>query len=155
MSSEDLTRPCSNGRRINDNMSGYVATKIVQELLKQGKDLKEANVLVMGVTFKENVSDVRNSKVADVVYALKEFSLSVEVSDPYASSETVMKEYGFNLVESYDKQYDAILLAVAHNDYKKLKKDFFLSVSNGTPFVVDLKNIYSDEFLQDFIVWSL
>ena len=143
------------GRRINDNMSKHVATKIVQILLKQEKILKVSNVLVMGVTFKENVSDIRNSKVADVVYALKEFSVNVDVVDPCASSEDVEKEYGFSLLNKPDKLYDAIVVAVAHDDYKKINSDFFVSLSVGTPFVIDLKNIFAKEVLKDFIVWRL
>ena len=143
------------GRRINDNMSKHVATKIVQILLRKGADLKKSNVLVMGVTFKENVADVRNSKVADVIFALKEFSLNVDVVDPFADSNVVMDEYGFTLKAEPSNNYNAILVAVAHNVYKSLDEKYFLSISNGTPFVVDLMNIYPNGFLQEFQTWSL
>lgn len=143
------------GRRINDSMSSHVATRLVQILLQVDKSPKAANVLIMGVTFKENVSDIRNSKVADVVYALKDFSVNVDVVDPYANSEEVQKEYGFSLVEAPNKKYDAIIIAVAHEAYKKLDADFFKSISNDKAILVDLKNIYSKEITKDFIVWSL
>ncbi|MDC0231536.1 nucleotide sugar dehydrogenase [Aureispira] len=143
------------GRRINDNMSKHVATRLVQNLLLQDKSVKAANVLVMGVTFKENVADIRNSKIADVVHALQNFSLNVDVVDPHASSEAVLKEYGFSLVNKPNKQYDAIVVAVAHDIYKELDRDYFISLSNGTPFVVDLKNLYTNEKMKDFFVWRL
>lgn len=143
------------GRRINDNMSSHVATKLVQMLLQEGKDLKTANILVMGVTFKENVSDIRNSKVADVVTALKDFSVNVDVVDPHASSEEVEHEYGFALIEAPNKNYDAVIVAVAHNEYKALDADYFKAISEGKPILVDLKNLYTKENLKDFIVWSL
>ncbi len=143
------------GRRINDEMASYVATKLVQILLQEGKTLKAANVLVMGVTFKENVSDIRNSKVADVVYALKDFLVNVDVVDPYAASEEVEKEYGFSLIEGPNKTYDAILVAVAHDAYRALEADYFQSISNSRPIVVDLKNLYSKEKMEGIIVWGL
>jgi UDP-N-acetyl-D-galactosamine dehydrogenase len=143
------------GRRINDGMSKHVATKLVQTLLKEGKDLKAANVLVMGVTFKENVSDIRNSKVADVVSALKDFLVNVDVVDPYAASDDVEKEYGFPLIDQPNKKYDAVIVAVAHDAYKELDANFFKSISDETPILVDLKNLYSKDNMKDFIVWSL
>lgn len=143
------------GRRINDNMSNHVATKLVQLLLQEGKTLNTANILVMGVTFKENVSDIRNSKVADVVYALKDFSVNVDVVDPHASSEEVEHEYGFSLIDSPNKKYEAVIVAVAHDEYKALNADYFKSISANQPILIDLKNLYSAEVTKDFIVWSL
>ncbi|WP_052594526.1 nucleotide sugar dehydrogenase [Aureispira sp. CCB-QB1] len=143
------------GRRINDNMSNHVATKLVQLLLQEGKTLNTANILVMGVTFKENVSDIRNSKVADVVYALKDFSVNVDVVDPHASSEEVEHEYGFSLIDSPNKKYEAVIVAVAHDEYKALNADYFKSISANQPILIDLKNLYLAEVTKDFIVWSL
>ena len=143
------------GRRINDNMSSHVATRLVQILLQEGKTLKAANVLVKGVTFKENVSDIRNSKVADVVDALKKFSLNVDVVDPYASSEEVEHEYGFTLIEEPNKKYDAIIVAVAHEAYKQLDADYFKSIGQDNLVLVDLKNLYPKSMTEEFIVWSL
>lgn len=143
------------GRRINDNMSKHVATRVVQNLLKQGKTIQDSKVLVMGVTFKENVSDIRNSKVADMVQEFKNFSLHVDVVDPYAASDEVLNEYGFELIEQTNHQYDAIVVAVAHDAYKEKDAAFFEKYSNGTPFVVDLKNLYTDKNLEGFYTWRL
>jgi len=143
------------GRRINDEMSNHVATRLVQLLLQEEKPVKAANVLVMGVTFKENVSDIRNSKVADVVTALQKFSVNVDVVDPYASSEEVEHEYGFTLIDRPNKKYDAVIVAVAHNTYRTLDTAFFKSISKGNPIVIDLKNLYNKEEMDNCIVWSL
>lgn len=143
------------GRSINDNMAAHVATKTVQLLLKKNKDPKAANVLVMGVTFKENVSDIRNSKVADVVSSLKEFSVNVDIVDPLANAEEVLHEYGLNLCTNIDKKYDAVIVAVAHDEYKKLNTNYFKNISSDSPIFVDLKNIYGHLDLSDFSTWSL
>ena len=145
------------GRRINDNMSNHVATKLVQMLLKMGKDPKVCNVLVKGVTFKENVSDIRNSKVADVVYALKEFSLNVDVVDPYADAKEVEEEYGFTLDTVGQNKYDAIIVAVAHNEYKSLNIDAFKAISTSEDvLLLDLKNLYPElEDSKELIRWCL
>jgi UDP-N-acetyl-D-galactosamine dehydrogenase len=107
------------------------------------------------VTFKENVSDIRNSKVADMVHEFKNFSLHVDVVDPYAASAEVHQEYGFELIDETDHQYDAIVVAVAHDAYKEKDAAFFEKYSNGTPFVVDLKNLYTDKNLEGFYTWRL
>jgi UDP-N-acetyl-D-galactosamine dehydrogenase len=96
----------------------------------------------MGATFKENVSDIRNSKVADVVNELKSYGVLVEVIDPHASSDEVFKEYGFRLSGHPGKNYDAIVLAVAHKEYLNLKEDFFKSLSAGKGILMDIKGVY-------------
>ncbi|MCP4438459.1 MAG: nucleotide sugar dehydrogenase [Aureispira sp.] len=143
------------GRSINDNMAAHVATKTVQLLLKKNKDPKAANVLVMGVTFKENVSDIRNSKVVDVVSSLKDFSVNVDIVDPLADAEEVMHEYGLSLTSEIDKKYDAIIVAVAHDEYKKLDAEYFKNISTSSPIFVDLKSIYDHLDLSDFSMWGL
>ncbi|HEY0731032.1 MAG TPA: nucleotide sugar dehydrogenase, partial [Chitinophagaceae bacterium] len=95
------------GRYINDNMSNYLARKVVRHIISNVSDVKSAKVLVMGATFKENVSDIRNSKVADVVRELKEFYLNVDVVDPHADSAELEHEYGFGLADGIGKDYDA------------------------------------------------
>jgi UDP-N-acetyl-D-galactosamine dehydrogenase len=127
-------------------------------LLKQDKNPKAAKVLVMGVTFKENVSDIRNSKVADMVYALKEFSLAVDVVDPHANSEEVQHEYGFDLTEAIGTAYDVIIAAVSHEEYKTLDINYFKSISTKSPIFVDLKSMYrhwTAEEVGDLVKWSL
>ncbi len=143
------------GRSINDGMSQHVATRLVQILLQKGKDPKSCRVLLMGVTFKENVSDIRNSKVADVVYALKEFMVDVDVVDPHADSTEVQEEYGFGLVAEPKGEYDAIIVAVAHDTYKTLDQTYFKSHTNNNPVLIDLKNLYTNKSLDEFTVWSL
>lgn len=143
------------GRSINDGMSQHVATRLVQILLQKGKDPKSCRVLLKGITFKENVSDIRNSKVADVVTALHDFTVEVDVMDPYASSEEVKQEYGFSLVDEPQGKYDAIIVAVAHDEYKKLDRAYFERLTNERPILIDLKNLYNNTDLEGFTVWVL
>lgn len=142
------------GRFINDAMAGYVARKILQNIIKTNGNIKDAKVLVMGATFKENVSDIRNSKVADVVKELKAFSLNVHVTDPYADSAELMHEYGFELTPELSNDYDAILVTVPHDDYKKLDDNHFASISKEHAIIADLKGIYRNKIISRQY-WSL
>src|SRR4249919_3128853 len=117
------------GRVINDSMAGYIAKKVLQHIIQYSGNVKGAKVLVMGATFKENVSDIRNSKVADVVKELQAFSLNVHITDPYASSEELKHEYGFELATNIANDYDAVIIAVPHNDYKKLDDSYFVGIT--------------------------
>jgi UDP-N-acetyl-D-galactosamine dehydrogenase len=123
-------------------MGQYIATEVVKKIIHTGKNVLNARVLVMGATFKENVSDIRNSKVADVVNELKSYGIIVDVIDPHASSEEVYKEYGFRLSDTPGKNYDAIVLAVAHKEYLNLKEEFFESLSSERGIVMDVKGTY-------------
>jgi len=116
------------GRRVNDNMSTFVANKMIKMLIKGGKQIMGSKILILGVTFKENCPDIRNSKVADVHNELKEFGLIVDVYDYEANSIEVKQEYGIILINEIKEKYDGILLAVAHNkfsmiDIESIKKD--------------------------------
>lgn len=142
------------GRVINDEMPAYVAKKVVQHIIKYAKNVAGANVLVMGATFKENVSDIRNSKVAGVIKELQNFSLNVDVTDPYASSEELQHEYGFSLCESLKEKYDAIILAVPHTEYKNLDEDYFISHTNENAILADLKGILRNK-ISKLKYWSL
>ncbi len=113
------------GRQINDSMGSIIARDVVQHIIKMDKSLKQSKVLVMGATFKENVSDIRNSKVADVVHELQSYSVNVDVVDPFADSEELEHEYGFTLSEKIDGPYDAVILAVDHRQYKEHSVDYF------------------------------
>lgn len=126
------------GRHINDSMGGLIAKDVVQHIIKMDKSLIKAKVLVMGATFKENVSDIRNSKVADVVNELKSYSVNVDVHDPYADSEELLHEYGFGLTENINKPYDAIIMAVNHREYVEKSNEYFkdLLVEGGLLFDV-------------------
>lgn len=142
------------GRAINDGMADYVAKRILQHIIKNNGNVKEAKVLVMGATFKENVSDIRNSKVADVVNELKSFSLNVEVTDPHASSDELKHEYGFGLADKMGSNYDAVIVAVPHNSYKDLDDAWFSSITKSHAMIADLKGIYRNK-IKSRIYWSL
>jgi UDP-N-acetyl-D-galactosamine dehydrogenase len=141
------------GRVINDGMAGYVAKKVLQHIIQNTGNIKGAKVLVMGATFKENVSDIRNSKVADVVKELKGFSLNVDVADPHAESDELQHEYGFGL-NTIDKDYDAVIVTVPHNDYKNLDDTYFASITKPHAMVADLKGIYRGK-INSRSYWSL
>ncbi len=118
------------GRRMNDGMGKYVATETVKTMIQHDLPVKNANVLVLGITFKENTPDIRNTRVVDVVSELQSFGINVHIYDPLASPDEVMEEYGINLVDSPYKEspYDAVILAVSHKeflhlDYDKIKKE--------------------------------
>ncbi|MGN6165282.1 MAG: nucleotide sugar dehydrogenase [Flavisolibacter sp.] len=130
------------GRYINDNMSNYVARKVVRHIISHVSDVKSAKVLVMGATFKENVSDIRNSKVADVVKELQEFFLNVDVVDPHADSEELKHEYGFGLTDKVGKDYDAVIVTVCHEPYADLDDSYFSSITKSNAIIADLKGIY-------------
>src|SRR6476620_1756995 len=130
------------GRYINDNMSLYVARKVTTHIISTVSDVKAARVLVMGATFKENVSDIRNSKVADVVKELKSYFLNVDVVDPHADSEELKHEYGFGLQEKIGKDYDAVIVTVSHDPYAGLDDAYFASITKPHAMIADLKGIY-------------
>ena len=142
------------GRVINDGMAGYVAKKILQHIIQNSSNIKAAKVLIMGATFKENVSDIRNSKVADVVKELKSFSLNVDVTDPYAESKELKHEYGFELTQQLSNDYDAVIVTVPHNDYKKLDDAYFSSITKPHAMIADLKGIYRGK-ISSRKYWSL
>ena len=130
------------GRYINDNMSMYVARRIVRHIISNVSDVKASKVLVLGATFKENVSDIRNSKVADVVKELKEFFLNVDVVDPLADSDELQHEYGFGLADGIDKDYDAVIVTVCHQEFAGFDDDYFASITKPHALIADLKGIY-------------
>jgi UDP-N-acetyl-D-galactosamine dehydrogenase len=143
------------GRNTNDNMGAYIAKKAVQLMVKQGKDISKAKVLVMGATFKENVEDIRNSKVADVINELKGFSVNVEVIDPYANSKELEHEYGFGLVTEPAKDYDAVIVAVNHLPFVDLDQAYFESITKDKAVFIDVKGIYRNRINNKLTYWSL
>jgi UDP-N-acetyl-D-galactosamine dehydrogenase len=130
------------GRNINDNMAKYVAKKIIQHIIRNSGDVKSSRVLIKGATFKENVSDIRNSKVCDVVKALKEYYVNVDVEDPYADSDELNHEYGFGLVKNIANDYDAVIVSVPHKDFMSLDDAYFSSITKPHAVIADLKGIY-------------
>lgn len=141
------------GRNINDNMGKHVANKAIKLALQNNKNLIELKILLMGVTFKENVSDIRNSKVVDIYNELKDFNIKTDVIDPYADSEELKHEYGFGLNEM-DKDYDAVILAVNHKEYLDLEENYFQSLSKGKGVFIDVKGVYRGE-ITEMVYWSL
>ncbi len=142
------------GRVINDGMAEYVAKKVLQHIIQSDGNVKNAKVLVMGATFKENVSDIRNSKVADVIKELRSYSLNVDVSDPYADSDELKHEYGFELTPTLSNDYDAVIVTVPHNDYKKLDDAYFAAITKPHAMIADLKGIYRGK-INSRTYWSL
>lgn len=142
------------GRVINDSMAPYVAKQAVKKLISGGHNVNGARVLIMGATFKENVSDIRNSKVADLVNELKSFSVNVEVVDPLASSQELMHEYGFGLEPKIAGKYHAVIVAVNHADYVGLDEQFFKSIIHENGLFIDIKGIYRNR-IKSLTYWSL
>jgi UDP-N-acetyl-D-glucosamine/UDP-N-acetyl-D-galactosamine dehydrogenase len=142
------------GRTINDDMANYVAKKTVQHIIKTVGDVKTAKVLVKGATFKENVSDIRNSKVADVVKALKAFYVNVDVEDPHADSEELEHEYGFRLADEIGKDYDAVIVTVPHAAYISLDDTYYSGITKPEALIADLKGIYRNK-ISSRNYWSL
>jgi UDP-N-acetyl-D-galactosamine dehydrogenase len=145
----------NSGRYVNDSMGFYVGKQTVKMMIAQGKSPMESKVLIMGATFKEDVADIRNSKVIDVITELQSFSCNVEVVDVHADSDALMKEYGFGLVDKMADDYDAVIVAVNHKEYtNKTEADFKAIMKNGNGIFVDLKGIYKDQ-INDLKYWSL
>ena len=129
------------GRQINDSMGGLIARDVVQHIIKMDKSLKRSKVLVMGATFKENVSDIRNSKVADVVHELQSFSVNVDVVDAHADGEELNHEYGFSLSKEINGPYDAVILAVNHREYEKQAGSYFKELLVPGGLLFDVKGV--------------
>ncbi len=132
------------GRRINDNMGIFVANKLVKLMIQKGHTIKGSKVLVLGITFKENCPDIRNSRVIDVVRELEEFGCDVDVYDPWADKEEVKREYGFELLKDIKefKKYDGMVLAVAHKEFKDLEVDLKKAKKEKDIAVYDIKSFF-------------
>lgn len=146
-------RVINSGRYVNDSMGFYVAKTCVKKIIAAGKNISKSKVLVMGATFKEDVSDIRNSKVADIVKELKSFGVKVEIVDPHADSEELKHEYGFGL-SKLGKGYDGVIVAVNHKEYKALDEKFYKSILSNKGVLVDIKGMYKSKF-NGLTYWSL
>jgi UDP-N-acetyl-D-galactosamine dehydrogenase len=142
------------GRYINDQMPGYIGKKVVQKMVKQGKSPADSRVLMLGVTFKEGVSDVRNSKVAELVHELMAYSLSVDVVDPFANAADLQEDYGISLMKEPAGVYDAIILAVAHKPFLSYTSEALRGWANFPTLLVDIKGRYGEK-AEGFEYWSL
>ncbi|MEN9346132.1 MAG: hypothetical protein RLZZ60_1601 [Bacteroidota bacterium] len=142
------------GRYTNDMMGAHIAQVAIKKLISNDKSVKDAKVLILGATFKEDVADIRNSKIVDIVKELQSYSVDVEVVDPRADSEEVFEEYGFHLAPAIGKGYDGVIAAVSHKEYKSFTEDFFKSICHNNAFVLDLKGMYRGQFT-GMEYWSL
>jgi len=143
------------GRRINDGMPAFIAKRLVQTLIQKHKNPSESKVLVMGVTFKENVSDIRNSKVIELVRELMQFSIHVHLTDPVASPNEVAREYNLTLIDQPSSNYDAVIVAVGHRQYQDLGMEYFTSLMKGDPILFDLKGLYPKPSENGLVYWRL
>ncbi|MDX1652758.1 MAG: nucleotide sugar dehydrogenase [Brumimicrobium sp.] len=145
----------NSGRYVNDSMGFYIGKQCVKKMIAQGKNMNEAKVLVMGTTFKENVSDIRNSKVIDVINELKSFSVKVDAVDPHASSKEMEHEYGVGLADKIGNDYDAVIVAVNHEEYADITENQFRSyLKDGKGVFIDVKGIYKGK-IKEIEYWSL
>jgi UDP-N-acetyl-D-galactosamine dehydrogenase len=144
----------NSGRYVNDSVGFYIAKQTVKRMVAAGKNNSEARVLVMGATFKEDVEDIRNSKVADVVNEFKSYGVEVDVTDPRANSEELLHEYGFGLVPKIGTYYDAIVIAVAHKEYLNYDESFFQHIAAPGCVIVDIKGVFRNKIKQ-LTYWSL
>jgi UDP-N-acetyl-D-galactosamine dehydrogenase len=145
----------TSGRYVNDSMGGYIAKQTVKKIIAQNKIIQESKVLIMGATFKEDVSDIRNSKVIDIVNELKSYQVSVDMIDPHASSDEMLHEYGVGLINNPSSNYDAIIVAVNHKEYKtKTESDFKQFLKNGKGVFIDVKGIFKNK-IKELEYWSL
>lgn len=136
------------GRRMNDGMGAYVANRVIRLMLKKGIQVLGSNILVLGLTFKENCPDVRNTKVVDIVNALKDYNLNVTIYDPWANPETVKRHYGLDIIQELpeDTKFDAVIAAVAHNDFKGLDLESILKPNH---VVFDVKSSLRREMVDE------
>jgi len=143
------------GRRINDGMPAFIAKRLTQQLIQRGKFPQQTKILVMGITFKENVADIRNSKVAELVKELMQYSINVHVTDPFASPNELAHEYNLTLIDRISDDYDAVIVAVNHREYEKLDYDYFKTIMKENPILLDLKGIYNRKRANGMLYWRL
>lgn len=137
------------GRRINDGMGKYIAETAIKKLISNSKTIKNSNVLILGVTFKENIKDIRNSKVLDIVNELKEYQVNVFVNDPQAEPDHVKREFNVDAVSLENiKNMDCIIFAVQHNEYLEFTPEFFKTLCNKDPVFIDVKSCFDKEDLE-------
>ncbi|MBM3160063.1 MAG: nucleotide sugar dehydrogenase [Bacteroidetes bacterium] len=143
------------GRKINDSMGAYIASQTVKKLIKQGKHIQDTKVLIMGATFKENVSDIRNSKVLDILKELETFEVSVDITDTHADYNEMLQEYGVELKQRCDNDYDAVIVAVNHKEYLSLNEMYFKEImKDDKGILIDVKGIYRGK-IHNLKYWSL
>ena len=144
----------NSGRALNDSMGTRIADKVVKMIINAGKEITKSRVLIMGMTFKENVTDIRNSRIIDIINELKYFRVNCDVVDAYADHDEVMKEYGVDMSKEPTGKYDAIIVAVNHRPYMELTEDYFKGISAENGILVDVKGVMRGK-IKDLTYWSL
>jgi UDP-N-acetyl-D-galactosamine dehydrogenase len=145
----------NSGRYVNDSMGFYIGKQTAKKIIAQGKMIQEAHVLVLGATFKENVSDIRNSRVIDVIRELESFQINVDVMDPHADAAEMQHEYGVELTTQARSDYDAIVVAVNHEEFAAYNESYFKTLlKDGKGILVDVKGTYRNQ-IKDLTYWSL
>lgn len=134
------------GRRLNDNMGYYVANRVIKKMIQRGHTIAGSNVLVLGITFKENCPDIRNSRVIDLIREFQEYSCKVDVYDPWADAAEVKHEYDVDLSSKPRNGYDAIVLAVAHNEFLNMD---FIGLGNGNTVIYDIKGLLDKSMVDE------
>ncbi|MCS6820505.1 MAG: nucleotide sugar dehydrogenase [Microscillaceae bacterium] len=142
------------GRNINDNMGKYVAQETIKKILSSGITTSHIRILLMGITFKENVKDIRNSRVVDIYHELRAYNAQVDVVDAYADSHELMHEYGFSLTKQVGKGYHAVIVAVPHKPYLDLTEEYFQDICIPNGVLIDVKGIYRNK-IHSLKYWSL
>lgn len=133
------------GRRINDTMGIYVANEVIKLMSKKGNKINDSNILILGVTFKENCPDIRNSKVIDVIRELEGFGANIHVCDPMAENEEVQHEYGISLSTDWkDREYDAVVLAVGHEEFRSINLG---AITHANSVIFDIKAFFDKEVI--------
>ncbi len=135
-------------------MPNYIAKKVVQYLLGKGKNPSQCRALIMGATFKENVTDIRNSKVFNLYKELKDFHIDVEMVDALADAHEVLEEYNVELKQDVSGKYDVIVVAVSHDAYKQLDENYFTNLAKEGAILVDIKNMYKSK-ISKLEYWTL
>lgn len=146
------------GRRINDGMGKFIAQRTVKEMIHAGHNVLGAQVTVLGLTFKEDCPDLRNSKVIDIICELQDYGIKVQVCDPLADAEDALREYGITLIPYKEVDpADAVVLAVAHRQYRELGVENLCALMNGKPLLIDVKGLFDRSVLDqaDIRYWRL
>lgn len=133
------------GRRINDGMGGYIANQLIRAMIRKRIQVDESNILIMGLTFKENCPDLRNTRIIDIINVLGDYNTNIDVYDPWCSPEVAKEEYGLNVIKSLehlDRKYDAVLIGVAHDQFIELGIDEINKLCKENKVIYDIKNIF-------------
>jgi UDP-N-acetyl-D-galactosamine dehydrogenase len=135
------------GRRINDNMGRYIAGNTIKQLINSGRSVKKSKILILGLTFKEDICDIRNTKVIDIYSELKEYGVNVYIHDPHVDKKEALKTYGISILQRPEskKPFDGIIMAVKHSTYRRLTLSSLKKLCNSKPVLIDVKAFYDKQ----------